>query len=126
MSKNKEINAEAVTEETNITVYDVSKIGVLNGQVTEIHVVNLDANKKKLANQRCEVTGKSARYLYAVKRGDGETKKVAASVLKSAGVTGKEIDKMYGVAWSATHSGTGSAKLSTEDQAAQLKEFIGA
>jgi len=110
----------------NIIIYEVGKLNILGGAVKTVSVVNLDDNKKKLAKQNCDVTGKSARYLFGIENKAGETKNVASSVLTSAGVTQKEIEKIYGVVWSATHSSGGSTRLSKEDQATELNSFLSA
>jgi len=95
-----------------------------NVSVTAINVVPLDENKKKLATQRCAITNKSCRYLFTLEREDGESINVSAETLrKQLGMTQKQVDKLYCIAYYDEHPST-STRVTDEQKEEAMNAFL--
>lgn len=114
-------------ENKNITSYNVENFGIKikDATVTTVSVVERDPEtKKQLTEQRCQVTGSKSRYLFTITKENGDTIQVKASVLKSVGLTSKEVDRLYSVGYYGNKPGVRKPVLSQEQQSEALDSFL--
>lgn len=129
VEKNVVNNVEAKVEPVNeaIVTLPAERLGLKVGAATISHISYVakdPTTKQMLGEQRCELTNAKARYLFTLTKENGEAKKVKASVLTSAGLTQKDIDRLYLIGYTHENGNGGGSRMSKEEVKTQLDSFL--
>jgi hypothetical protein len=84
------------------------------------HLIVQDDNKD-VRESACSITGKKTKNLIRIEKANGEATLVSMEVLRKAGVTQKDIDRVYNVGY---FDGKGGAKKEKADVVAALSKFL--
>lgn len=112
-------------------IHNIASQNILGGKVTNLIVADLNEEGKVTEKLSCEVTDSKVQYLFRLEN-EGNKLDVSAGVLRGylikQGNTEKEaqkiIDRAYNVGYASRKGKTASKRITADEKAAAVEEFL--